>query len=79
MQGGTLTEVIQGGKKYLAAGATTVFIWGGGRGVSSQEVKTLVKEFDGRLNVLLSGKADGLTIPQIRELGVARISVGPTL
>jgi 2-methylisocitrate lyase-like PEP mutase family enzyme len=80
VQGGKLDEVLDRGKRYLAAGATTVFVWGGSsRGVSSQEVQTMVKEFDGRLNVLLSGKPDALTIPQIRELGVARISIGPTL
>lgn len=80
VQGGKFDEVLDRGKKYLAAGATTVFVWGGSsRGVSSQEVQTLVKEFDGRINVLLSGKPDALTIPQIRELGVARISIGPTL
>jgi 2-methylisocitrate lyase-like PEP mutase family enzyme len=80
VQGGTVDEVLDRGKKYIAAGATTVFVWGGSsRGVSRQEVETMVKEFDGRLNVLLSGKPDALTIPQIRELGVARISIGPTL
>jgi 2-methylisocitrate lyase-like PEP mutase family enzyme len=80
VQGGKLDEVLDRGKKYLAAGATTVFVWGGSsRGVSREEVQLMVKEFDGRLNVLLSGKPDALTIPQIRELGVARISIGPTL
>jgi 2-methylisocitrate lyase-like PEP mutase family enzyme len=80
VQGGKLDEVLHRGKKYLAAGATTVFVWGGSsRGVSRQEVQTMVKDFDGRLNVLLSGKPDALTIPQLKELGVARISIGPTL
>jgi 2-methylisocitrate lyase-like PEP mutase family enzyme len=80
VQGGKLEEVLDRGKQYLNAGATTVFVWGGSsRGVSLVEVQTMVKEFDGRLNVLLSGKPDGLTIPQIKKLGVARISVGPTL
>lgn len=80
VRGGKLSEVLDRGKQYLAAGATTVFVWGGSsRGVSLQEIQTMVREFDGRLNVLLSGKPDALTIPQLRELGVARISVGPTL
>jgi 2-methylisocitrate lyase-like PEP mutase family enzyme len=39
----------------------------------------MVEEFDGRLNVLLSGKSDALTVLQIKELGVTRISVGLTL
>lgn len=80
VHGGNLDEVLERGKQYLAAGAVTVFVWGGSsRGVSTQEVERMVKEFDGRLNILLSGKPDGLTIPQLRDLGVARISVGPTL
>jgi 2-methylisocitrate lyase-like PEP mutase family enzyme len=80
VQGGSIDEALDRGKMYLAAGATTVFLWGGStRGISRQEIEMLVKEFDGRLNVLLSGKPDALSIPQLRELGVARISVGPTL
>jgi 2-methylisocitrate lyase-like PEP mutase family enzyme len=79
VQGGTLNEVLDCGKKYLAVVATTIFVWGSSRGVSLQEVQRLVKEFDGRLNILLSGKPDALTIPRLKELGVARISIGPTL
>jgi 2-methylisocitrate lyase-like PEP mutase family enzyme len=71
--------VITRGKRYLAAGATTVFVWGGGRGVSRAEVEQLVKEFDGRLNVSLKMTPDGLTVKQLAEIGVARISVGPSL
>ncbi|KAF4438720.1 carboxyphosphonoenolpyruvate phosphonomutase [Fusarium acutatum] len=59
--GGELEEVIQRGQRYLAAGATTVFVWVGSRGVSRAEVVELVKKFDVRLNVLLefvAGRAD---------------------
>jgi 2-methylisocitrate lyase-like PEP mutase family enzyme len=79
VQGGRFDEVLSRGKRYLTAGATTVFVWGGSRGVSQLEVRDMVKEFDGRLNVILGSKSDSLTIPQLRKLGVARISVGPTL
>lgn len=79
VQGGKFDEVLDRGQKYLAAGAITVFVWGASRGVSSQEVQTMVEKFDGHLNVLLSRKQDALTIPQVRELNVTRISVGPTL
>jgi 2-methylisocitrate lyase-like PEP mutase family enzyme len=80
VHGGKLDEVLDRGKQYLDAGATTVFVWGGSsRGVSSQEVQMMVKQFDGHLSVLLSRNPDAMTIPQIRELGVARISIGPTL
>jgi len=79
IRGGTLDEVIERGKKYLEAGATTVFVWGGSkRGVSGAEVKRLVKEFDGRLNVSLKWTG-GLTVAELAEIGVARISVGPAI
>jgi 2-methylisocitrate lyase-like PEP mutase family enzyme len=57
VQGGTLEEAIDRGKAYLAAGATTVFVWGGsGRGgLSREEVIRLVEAFGGKLNVLKSG------------------------
>jgi 2-methylisocitrate lyase-like PEP mutase family enzyme len=77
--GGAIPKSLSAGRNTFAAGATTVFVWGRKRGLSSQEVRILVKEFDGRLNVGPSHKPDALTIPQIRELGVARISIGPTL
>lgn len=80
VQGGNLDEVLERGKEYLAAGATTVFVWGGSsRGVSRQEVQHMVIAFDGRLNVLLSEKPNALTVAEIKKLGVARISIGPML
>ena len=80
VRGGTLEETIQRGKLYLDAGATTVFVWGGSsRGVSREEVATLVREFDGRLNVSLKLTPEGLTVKQLAEIGVARISLGPAI
>ncbi len=79
VNGGGLQEVILRGKQYLAACATTVFVWGGSRGVSKTEVQKLVEEFGGRLNVLLKFSPDGLTTKELAEIGVARISIGPTL
>ena len=79
--GGKLDEAIERGKAYLAAGANTVFVWGGGggRGVSSEEVKRLVEAFKGKLNVKLNLRPGFATVKDVRELGVARISVGPEL
>jgi 2-methylisocitrate lyase-like PEP mutase family enzyme len=39
----------------------------------------LVSAFDGRLNVKLVLKDGFLTIPELRQIGVARISMGPEL
>jgi 2-methylisocitrate lyase-like PEP mutase family enzyme len=78
VHGGSLDEVLERGKAYLAAGATTVFVWGSSaRGVRDEEVKKLVEAFDGRLAVIL--KKDGLTAKQLKEMGIARASIGPRL
>jgi 2-methylisocitrate lyase-like PEP mutase family enzyme len=79
VQGGEMKEVLERGKKYIEAGATTVFVWGGSRGVSKIEVEQLVKTFGGRLNVMLKQSDDGLSIEQLAQIGVARVSIGPAL
>lgn len=75
--GGDLEEVIRRGKAYLKAGATAVFVWGGKRGVSEGEVRELVEAFEGRLSVKLD--FEGLSVRQLAEIGVARVSVGPSM
>ncbi|KAK8137373.1 hypothetical protein PG984_005313 [Apiospora sp. TS-2023a] len=78
--GGELEEVLKRGKQYLEAGTATVFVWGGSkRGVRKGEVEKLVKGFEGRLNVMLKRSPDGLSVKQLADMGVARISVGPAL
>jgi 2-methylisocitrate lyase-like PEP mutase family enzyme len=79
VHGGEISETVERGKKYLEAGATTVFVWGGRkRGVSRAEVEQLVQAFDGRLSVSLKWE-DGLTVGELAAMGVARISVGPAI
>ena len=79
--GGSIAEAIDRGKAYLAAGANTVFVWGGGggRGVSTEEVRQLVEGLGGMVNVMMSLAARYLNINELSEIGVARISVGPGL
>jgi 2-methylisocitrate lyase-like PEP mutase family enzyme len=75
-----LEETIRRGKSYLEAGATTVFVWGGSkRGLRTEEVERLIDEFNGQLAVKLSDEPDGLTVDELAKMGVARISVGPSL
>lgn len=75
-----LEEAVRRGKAFLAAGATTVFVWGGSaRGLSKVEVERLVREFGGKLAVLLSSAEDGLSVEELAVIGVARISIGPSL
>ncbi|KAL7953067.1 Pyruvate/Phosphoenolpyruvate kinase-like domain-containing protein [Trichoderma compactum] len=80
VHGGPLSEVFTRGKAYLAAGATSVFVWGGSqRGVSRDEVETMVKEFNGRLNVSMKLSPDGLNASQLSEIGVSRIRIYSSL
>lgn len=79
LHGHPLSEVVSRGKAYLDAGATTIFVWGASRGVARQEVEELVEEFGGKLNVSLKLTSDGLSIAQLAQIGVARISIGPAL
>jgi 2-methylisocitrate lyase-like PEP mutase family enzyme len=76
-----IKEAVTRGKAYLGAGATTVFYWGGsGRGLRTSWVETLVKELDGRVAVKLAHKTeDALSTKDLANIGVARISVGPSL
>ncbi|KAH7014624.1 phosphoenolpyruvate phosphomutase-domain-containing protein [Microdochium trichocladiopsis] len=74
-----MAEAVTRGKAYLDAGATTVFFWGGsGRGLRTHEVQTLVKELGGRVAVMLGAKGR-LSVKELADIGVARISVGPSL
>ncbi|KAK1718297.1 uncharacterized protein CLUP02_07585 [Colletotrichum lupini] len=75
-----LVEAVKRGRAYLEAGATTVFFWGGsGRGLRTSEVRVLVKELEGRVAVKLGDRADSLSTKELGEIGVARISVEPSL
>jgi 2-methylisocitrate lyase-like PEP mutase family enzyme len=80
LHGGSVEEAIVRGREYLAAGAATVFVWGGNqRGVSREEVEKLVHAFEGRLNARLRTGPGHLTVAELSEMGVARISLGREL
>ncbi|KAK6511737.1 hypothetical protein TWF481_000643 [Arthrobotrys musiformis] len=75
--GGIIEDVIERGKKYLDAGATTVFVWGVGKHVITiGEVKRMAEAFEGRLAVQGTGPTP-LGLAALKEAGVARISYGP--
>ncbi|OHF01708.1 hypothetical protein CORC01_02899 [Colletotrichum orchidophilum] len=77
---GALAEAVKRGRAYLEAGATTVFFWGGsGRGLRASEVQVLVDKLGGRIAVKLGDRPDSLSTGELGEIGVARISVGPSL
>lgn len=75
-----VAEAVRRGRAYLELGATTVFFWGGaGRGLRTSEVRRLVGALDGRVSVKLGERAGALTTAELGEIGVARVSVGPSL
>ncbi|KAF9466787.1 putative carboxyphosphonoenolpyruvate phosphonomutase [Collybia nuda] len=78
--GKSIDEAIARGKKYLEAGATTVYVWGGPpRGLRDAELKKIVEGLGGRINVTLTHNEGALNFKQLAEFGVARISLGPQL
>lgn len=74
-----MKEAIKRGRAYIDAGATTIFFWGSSRGLRDEEVRTLVKELDGKVAVKTAHRSTGLSTGEIAELGVARVSFGPSL
>ncbi|KAK3357913.1 phosphoenolpyruvate phosphomutase-domain-containing protein, partial [Lasiosphaeria hispida] len=85
--GGTVDEAIERGKRYLEAGATTVYILAPpGQLMGEGDVVKIVQELGGKVNLAPrwvkpdGGKIEGgLTSRDLVRLGVARISVGPSL
>lgn len=80
-EGMGIWDAVKRGRAFLEAGACTVFVWGGpfGRGLSREEIGVLVRELGGMVNVKMNLREGFLSVAEIRELGVARISVGPEL
>ncbi|KFY06773.1 hypothetical protein V492_07749 [Pseudogymnoascus sp. VKM F-4246] len=72
-----LDEAVKRGKAYLTAGATSFFVWG--PELTVEDVKTLVKELDGMVAVLLSTEGGKVKAGEWKDIGVCRVSVGPTL
>jgi 2-methylisocitrate lyase-like PEP mutase family enzyme len=79
--GGSIKDAISRGRAYLDAGAVTLFVWGGaeGRGVTKEEVAELVTGLNGMVNVKMNLRPGFLTVKELSEIGVARISVGPEM
>jgi 2-methylisocitrate lyase-like PEP mutase family enzyme len=75
-----IQEAVKRGKAYLEAGATTVFYWRGyGAGMMEDEVRKLVEELGGRVAIRLGQTKSALSVADLGKIGVARISVGPSL
>ena len=84
LMGGTVEDAIERGRAYLAAGAMTIFVWGGSRrgGMTRAEVEKVTAGLNGRVSVKMNLRQqdpESLTATQLAEIGVARISCGPGL
>lgn len=75
-----IQEAVKRGKAYLEAGATTIFYWRRyGAGMTEEEVCKLVEELGGRVAIRLRQIKNALSVAELGKIGVARISVGPSL
>jgi 2-methylisocitrate lyase-like PEP mutase family enzyme len=70
----TLREAIDRGNAYREAGADCIFVPDVGN-LDPQTIPLLVKEIDAPVNLIAGATTP--PIPQLQDLGVARVSVGP--
>ena len=77
MHSGNLEDALQRGRAYLAAGATTVFVLGSK--FTRADIEKMVAAFDGKLNIGWNPAAGEFSIKELAGMGVARVSVGPSL
>ncbi|MER6417784.1 isocitrate lyase/phosphoenolpyruvate mutase family protein [Streptomyces sp. NPDC001137] len=74
--GGTLDECIRRANAYLAAGADCAFVPGA---ADAETIGILVRELDGPLNVVMGLTGGTLSMDDLRELGVRRVTVGGSI
>ena len=74
--GGNLDEAIKRANAYLAAGADCAYVPGAG---DATTIGRLVRELDGPLNVVMGLTGSALTMAELAELGVRRVTVGGSI
>lgn len=74
--GGGLDEAVRRANAYLAAGADCAFVPGA---ADAATIGTLVRELDGPLNVVMGLSGNALSLNDLRELGVRRVTVGGSI
>jgi 2-methylisocitrate lyase-like PEP mutase family enzyme len=74
--GGQLDEAVRRANAYLAAGADCAFVPGAS---DAKTIGTLVRELDGPLNVVMGLTGNALSMNDLRELGVRRVTVGGSI
>src|SRR4029078_8112764 len=76
LAGGSLAEASDRAHPYLAAGARCAFVPGAS---DAQTIGTLVRELDGPLNVVMGLTGNALSLDDLRDLGVRRVTVGGSI
>jgi 2-methylisocitrate lyase-like PEP mutase family enzyme len=76
LTGGELRDSVRRANAYLAAGADCAFVPGA---ADADTIGTLVRELDGPLNVVMGLTGGQLTLDQLRDLGVRRVTVGGSI
>jgi 2-methylisocitrate lyase-like PEP mutase family enzyme len=71
-----LDEAVRRSNAYLAAGADCAFVPGA---ADAATIGTLVREVDGPLNVVMGLTGNALTLDELRDLGVRRVTVGGSI
>ncbi|KAK4032949.1 2-methylisocitrate lyase [Parachaetomium inaequale] len=84
LKGGELDESIRRGRRFLEAGATTVYVfWPPSREMVEGDVKRVIDGLDGLANIqprkVSPVQSKALSSADIARLGAARVSVGPQL
>ncbi|MER5793897.1 isocitrate lyase/phosphoenolpyruvate mutase family protein [Streptomyces sp. NPDC001980] len=76
LTGGPLDEAVRRANGYLAAGADCAFVPGA---ADAATIGRLVREIDGPLNVVMGLTGTALSLADLRELGVRRVTVGGSI
>jgi 2-methylisocitrate lyase-like PEP mutase family enzyme len=74
--GGSVGDCVHRANAYLAAGADCAFVPGA---ADAATIATLVRELDGPLNVVMGLTGNALSLDDLRELGVRRVTVGGSI
>lgn len=74
--GGRLDEAVRRANAFLEAGADCAFVPGA---ADAATIAALVREIDGPLNVVMGLTGNALSLDDLRELGVRRVTVGGSI
>ena len=73
---GSIAECVRRGNAYREAGADCIFVPGAS---SPEAIEILVREIDAPINVVMGLSGNGLTVAELKKLGVRRVTIGGSL